>query len=570
MKHFIIYCVIVIGVSFLSLLSNMTHTENFYIHLNSDVHRTSPLQYSNSIGNFVTRLNRRYVLDGNFEVALSRIHYTKSWYNIEEDQELTLHEAITTNVHVLPESFPKGNYQSIEEIISTLNKLYLEYFRQLRSNNEDYRQAPLFEYNSYSNTVRIRLGIVTGPDEQYLYPNLDKYLANFLGLTDLNGSQYPFPNNTGIYYPFRKITPKLINKRDYDEIYESRLPAQFVRQTEQPIALPSVQQSLFNITEESVPETRVRVGPVITSVSTGESQPTIIENLNVPSEQKEIKQEPQSLSSVAPAPEKKPDIISPIVTSSLPVNSHIATISSSSTNTVNEVKTVNTPEQVIKSVPSSVITKSPITPNLSEPENPVLTESRRINVTGDMPPVTSSSSVAMTDTIPIQSKDRGENKPKVVTSGYPNKRKDEPKTRTIKKVRISNKTRDNPLHSDEPYHEPPQKWDTLEWNAYINGFKQVSLNGYINNLNVYCDLLKPVAVGDVDAPLLRTIAVSSKTKFGEYIEYEPQEREYIPLLYTEFDHIEVDIKDDYDRTIDFRFGKVYLSLHFRKVNTYGF
>lgn len=38
----------------------MSDPENFYIHLNSDVHRTSPLQVGNSIGNFVTRLNRRY------------------------------------------------------------------------------------------------------------------------------------------------------------------------------------------------------------------------------------------------------------------------------------------------------------------------------------------------------------------------------------------------------------------------------------------------------------------------------------------------------------------------------
>ena len=44
----------------------MSEMENFYIHLNSDVHRSSPLQVGNTIGNFVTRLNRRYNLSEDY------------------------------------------------------------------------------------------------------------------------------------------------------------------------------------------------------------------------------------------------------------------------------------------------------------------------------------------------------------------------------------------------------------------------------------------------------------------------------------------------------------------------
>src|SRR6266516_3789857 len=177
MKYFVIYVVILVGVSVLTLLANMSTLDNFYIHLNSDVSRSSPLQYSNTIGNFVTRLNRRYVLNGDYEVALSRIHFTKSWYNIESDQELYLIENETDNVHVLPVSFPQGNYNTIEEIVELLNKLYSDYIDKL--NDDSIEQKPLFEYNSYSNMIRIRLGI---KDEQYLYPNLSRYLAHFLGL----------------------------------------------------------------------------------------------------------------------------------------------------------------------------------------------------------------------------------------------------------------------------------------------------------------------------------------------------------------------------------------------------
>src|SRR6266516_4821950 len=116
MKYFVIYVVILVGVSVLTLLANMSTLDNFYIHLNSDVSRTSPLQYSNSIGNFVTRLSKRYSVSGNYEVALSRIHYSKSWYNIESDQDLYLIENDTDTVHVLPEHFPMGNYNSINDI----------------------------------------------------------------------------------------------------------------------------------------------------------------------------------------------------------------------------------------------------------------------------------------------------------------------------------------------------------------------------------------------------------------------------------------------------------------------
>ena len=69
----------------------------------------------------------------------------------------------------------------------------------------------------------------------------------------------------------------------------------------------------------------------------------------------------------------------------------------------------------------------------------------------------------------------------------------------------------------------------------------------------------------MDVPLLRSIPIPSSSQFGDYIDYEPNEREYNPIQYHEFDHIEIDIKDDEDNTIDFKFGKVYLSLHFRKI-----
>ena len=77
--------------------------------------------------------------------------------------------------------------------------------------------------------------------------------------------------------------------------------------------------------------------------------------------------------------------------------------------------------------------------------------------------------------------------------------------------------------------------------------------------------MEPVLVGDVSAPLLRSIALFDGDKYGDNIDYEPYEREYNPLITNEFQHIDIDIKDDYNKTLDFKFGKIYLSLHFRKI-----
>ena len=100
---------------------------------------------------------------------------------------------------------------------------------------------------------------------------------------------------------------------------------------------------------------------------------------------------------------------------------------------------------------------------------------------------------------------------------------------------------------------------------YFTGFRHVALHGYIRDLNVYCSVLKPVSVGNMDLPLLRSVPIRSDNLFGDYVDYEPHEREYNLVKYNEFDQIEIDIKDDENETIDFKFGKVYVTLHFRKV-----
>jgi hypothetical protein len=413
MFRFFIYLVIYFSVALLIISLKMTSNENFYIHLNSDVRRTSPLQTINTIGNFVTFLSRKYILNGEYEVALSRIHYTKSWYNIEEDQLLTLVDN-EGKIYPLTEAFPSGNYLTVDEIVELLNELYKD-FASLAP--EVYAYPPQFQYNNYSNIIRVRLGAKKNIEgsKKYLYPQMSDFLAEFLGLSDTNGKQYPFLTE--------RESQRLKTKKIFDR------------------------QNQFAPNQYSI--------------------------------------------------------------SSL---------------TVDEMK--NVLKQVIDENKEQTVTSDPV----SMPEE-------TIKINENNPDIPSR-----------------ENRNFEIQKSFGEKKKDKKKTKVVT------------MQSDQPV----VIIGNITEYAYILAFKQVSLHGYVNNINIYCDLLKPVSVGNVDVPLLRAVATSTNDKFGDYVQYEPNQREYINVIYSEFDHIEVDIRDDFNNTVDFKFGKVYLSLHFRKINKNGF
>jgi len=83
----------------------------------------------------------------------------------------------------------------------------------------------------------------------------------------------------------------------------------------------------------------------------------------------------------------------------------------------------------------------------------------------------------------------------------------------------------------------------------------VSLYGTIQSLYVYCNIIKPVLVGNFEAPLIRRVEIPHQKKFGETCEINYNQPQYYPLVSHEIDSIEVDIKDDTDRTIEFAFGR---------------
>ena len=130
-------------------------------------------------------------------------------------------------------------------------------------------------------------------------------------------------------------------------------------------------------------------------------------------------------------------------------------------------------------------------------------------------------------------------------------------------LRISNELRD--ILGFE-YNVPLEK--RLENDEDVDKFHKVeadfksNLERGFHALYVYCNVCKPQIVGDVYAPLLRTVAIMGKRNQHVNIFY--NKLHYIPVRSREIDEIEIDIRDDTGNKVPFTFGKVVCKLHFRQ------
>ena len=101
--------------------------------------------------------------------------------------------------------------------------------------------------------------------------------------------------------------------------------------------------------------------------------------------------------------------------------------------------------------------------------------------------------------------------------------------------------------------------------SICKGGRVADITRGINSLFVYCDVLEHVAVGDMRAPLLRIVSATGAN--GEIIAKTFEDPLYVPLQKKNFDSIEIDIRDDFGRSIPFESGKVIVTLHFRRATT---
>lgn len=92
------------------------------------------------------------------------------------------------------------------------------------------------------------------------------------------------------------------------------------------------------------------------------------------------------------------------------------------------------------------------------------------------------------------------------------------------------------------------------------------LRAGIHSLFVYTDIIKHRYVGNTMAQLLRKIEVPNESKFGDQINLIYERPHYHPIISPSICSIEITIRDDTDTPIQFKFGRCFAVLHFRRIS----
>ena len=104
-------------------------------------------------------------------------------------------------------------------------------------------------------------------------------------------------------------------------------------------------------------------------------------------------------------------------------------------------------------------------------------------------------------------------------------------------------------------------WSAVSWMLAKDCY---DMNAGINSLYVYSDVVDYSIVGSVKAPLLRVVHIPPKSKFGDPVHIMYDRPYYLPLATKDIHEIEIAIRDDSGDLIDFKFGRVEVTLHFIK------
>lgn len=91
----------------------------------------------------------------------------------------------------------------------------------------------------------------------------------------------------------------------------------------------------------------------------------------------------------------------------------------------------------------------------------------------------------------------------------------------------------------------------------------VDISGAETSFFVYCNIVQPQFVGNSLKQLLRTVPVATGA-LGNTIHKEFITPHYIGVLANDFDTLEIEIRNDFGKLVDFQFGKIIAKLHFRR------
>lgn len=92
-------------------------------------------------------------------------------------------------------------------------------------------------------------------------------------------------------------------------------------------------------------------------------------------------------------------------------------------------------------------------------------------------------------------------------------------------------------------------------------------NALPSTLMIYGDICEPYVVGDVQARLLRVVTLDMEDyTYNSVIMKSFSPPMYIPLLFNAFQTIEIDIRDQFGKSIPFDFGTLTVTLHFKRTD----
>ena len=119
-------------------------------------------------------------------------------------------------------------------------------------------------------------------------------------------------------------------------------------------------------------------------------------------------------------------------------------------------------------------------------------------------------------------------------------------------------------HEEKEKEKEDDNWWKIKGtaNRSVTGSNVCDLLRDFYSLFVYCDVVKHVVVGDVKAPLPRTVNITRKD--GLTVNRIFQTVQYVSVQRKHLCSIEIDIRDDTGRPVPFQCGKVIVTLHFRR------
>lgn len=273
----------------LFIVSNM-EPDNFYMHLPSNVERTSPLQSSNTIGNYVTRLATRLNLSDEWEVALTVISYKKSWENIFEDEIIKLVDMQGEEYESL-RKLRAAHYNTCKELVDEINDCLWSF----KHYNKKIKEPPVIEYSELLNKVKILAGTVikkAGNNEttSLLIPKFSSFLTELLGLNDNQGRALSFEHTEAQPYiinPIQSDTSLSISKSlNSKEIAVSKtisaLPS--VEQDFEASSLPQKEIIGFNLVDITAGINSLYIyTDIIKPVLVGDAEVKLIRRVRIPS-----------------------------------------------------------------------------------------------------------------------------------------------------------------------------------------------------------------------------------------------------------------------------------------------